>query len=155
MTSDRNKLLSHSNSPMIEVSVEVCFKGSLKEELQALDEACKGDRPDPFGHLKYWKCMLALKPYIIEGEIKRGDVKEIAKKIKFSEDQIVRSLDRFTQKGILIKSGGKFYSVWKLNRERFPTLSFLCVEKKLTHIVRHYLTLGLPQTSACQHITQE
>jgi hypothetical protein len=125
--------------PKIDISIEICFEGKIREELEDLDEACEGDRLDTFGHLKYWKCMIKLKPFILEGEIKRSDVKEIAKKIGFSEDQVVRSLDRFVNKGILIKSGSKFHHTWKLNKERLPILYFLCFKKKLTHIVRYYL----------------
>lgn len=140
---------------MVEVDVKIRFQGNLKEELKVLDEACKGDRPDPFGHLKYWKCMIALKPYILENEIRRSDVKEIAKKIGFSEDQVVRSLDRFVDKGVLIKNGRKFYSVWKLNYECFPIINFVCVKKNLAHIVRHYLATDPAQNITSQHIMQE
>jgi len=143
------------NSPNVEVCVEILFQGSLKNELQALIESCKGEHPDPFGHLKYWKCMLALIPYVVEGEVKRGYVKDIAKQIGFSEDQVVRSLDRFVDKEVLVKGGIGSYSVWKLDDKRFPIICFLCVKKRLTHIVRHYLALSVTQAEPVLHNIQE
>jgi hypothetical protein len=123
--------------PYAVFSIEVLFNSDIANEMQTIIYACKGDRKDRFEHVKFWKCMLELIPYIIRMiEIKRSDVKSIAKEIKFSEDQVVRSLDRFAAKNVLVKDFSRFNSVWKLNSELFPVLYFFSKQKKLEHIMR-------------------
>jgi predicted HTH transcriptional regulator len=151
---NNDKSLIRVNSPLFEERTEITFLGDIRKEFKILIEAAKGDRPDRFGHLKYWKCMLELIPYIIEGEVKTEDLKYIAKEIGFSEDQVRRSLDRFVEKGVLEKTGSKFYHVWKLNSKSFPVIYSLCVRKKLVHIVRHYPALDTIQDVICQNIVQ-
>jgi hypothetical protein len=134
---ERNK---RNNMPNILIEVEVTISEGLADELGLLIHACKGDNPDRFGRLNYWKCMLTLIPSLLKDEITLANVIEISRNIGFSKDQVIRSLNRFVEKGILIRTGRGSYSVWKLEEKRIPALYFLCRRKKLTHIVRHWLT---------------
>ena len=139
---------SNINSDIL-VEVIVDFQGNLRNEIELLINACKGDKKDRFGHIKYWKCMLALIPFLLEKDITMSDVNEtISQKISFSKDQIVRSLNRFADKKILIRIGKGPHSRWKLNKALFPTLFFLCRTRKLTHIVRHHLALSAVNDSS-------
>ena len=145
MYSEIRKPKLQKDLPYAIVSIEFLFNSDIANEMKTIICACKGDRQDRFEHVKFWKCMLELIPYIIRMvEIKRSDVKSIAKQIRFSEDQIVRSLDRFAAKNVLIKNSSRFNSVWKLNTEIFPVLYFLSKQKKLEHIVRLPLTINEP-----------
>ena len=62
------------NMPNILVETTIRFSGSLSSETDFLIQACKGDHPDRFGHLNYWKCMLALMPFILKNEINMANV---------------------------------------------------------------------------------
>ena len=137
-----SKNSKHKKLSNVLIEVTLNFQTSLSVEIASLLEASKGDNPDRFGHIKYWKCMLALIPVLLKKDVSMSDINVIAKEIGFSRDQVVRSLNRFVRKNVLIKSGSGSYTTWKLNKEVFPTLYFLCREKKLTHIVRHWLTLN-------------
>lgn len=134
------ELNPRANTPSALVEVVISFHGSLETEIASLIQACRGDHPDRFGRLNYWKCMLVLIPFILTEDILMANVNEIAKTIVFSKDQVVRSLNRFVLKDILIKSGSGSYTFWKLNDKSFPLLYFICRKKSLTHIMRHWLT---------------
>ena len=138
-----------SPNPNITIEFTISFSEGLIHEIQALIDSCKGDKRDRFGHIKYWKCMLALIPFILEKDITMTDVNEtISQKISFSKDQIVRSLNRFADRKVLIRIGKGPYSRWKLNKALFPTLFFLCRTRKLTHIVRRQLALSVVNDSS-------
>ena len=131
------------------VEIVIGFESNLINEIRLLINACKGDKKDRFGHIKYWKCMLALIPFILEKDITMMDINEtISQRISFSKDQIVRSLNRFADRKVLIRIGKGPYSRWKLNKALFPTLFFLCRTRKLTHIVRRQLALSVVNDSS-------
>jgi hypothetical protein len=138
--------LLQTSFPSVLFEVVITFSQNLQTEIKFLIETCKGDHPDRFGRLNYWKCMLALIPFILERDIPMSNANEIAIKIGFSKDQVVRSLDRFVEKSVLVKEGCASYSLWKLSEDRFPTVYLLCRKRKLTHIVRHHLALNAIQT---------
>lgn len=142
----RLELNSKQKTPNVLIEVVLTFSGGIVAEFNLLIHTCRGDNPDRFGRLNYWKCMLALIPFILEEDIPMSNVNEIAKKIGFSKDQVVRSLDRFVDKDILVKEGHGSYSRWELNEELIPTIYFLCRKRKLTHIVRHHLARNAIQT---------
>ena len=144
----KNRRIANLDSSVI-VEIDIGFESNLINEIRLLINACKGDKKDRFGHIKYWKCMLALVPFILEKDITMMDINEtISQKISFSKDQIVRSLDRFADKKVLIRIGKGPYSRWKLNKALFPTLFFLCRTRKLTHIVRRQLALSVVNDSS-------
>jgi len=144
----KDRRIANLDSNVI-VEIVIGFESNLINEIRLLINACKGDKKDRFGHIKYWKCMLALIPFILEKDITMMDINEtISQKISFSKDQIVRSLDRFADKKVLIRIGKGPYSRWKLNKALFPTLFFLCRTRKLTHIVRRQLALSVVNDSS-------
>ena len=144
----KNRRIANLDSSVI-VEIDIGFESNLINEIRLLINACKGDKKDRFGHIKYWKCMLALIPFILEKDITMTDVNEtISQKISFSKDQIVRSLNRFADRKVLIRIGKGPYSRWKLNKALFPTLFFLCRTRKLTHIVRRQLALSVVNDSS-------
>jgi 5'(3')-deoxyribonucleotidase len=135
--------------PHLIVIVETTFNCDIANEMKIMLDACEGDKKDRFGHIKYWKCMLKLIPHIISMvEIKRSDVKSLTKQINFSEDQIIRSLDRFVLKNVLVKHSSRFNSVWKLNSELFLVLYFFSKQKKLEHIARLPLIINETQLTS-------
>lgn len=136
-------------NPNVTIEFAISISGGIINEIQSLINSCKGDKKDRFGHIKYWKCMLALIPFILEKDVTMMDINDtISQKISFSKDQIVRSLDRFVEKKVLIRVGKGPYSTWKLNVHLFPTLFFLCRQRKLTHIVRRSLALSVVDDSS-------
>jgi len=144
----KDRRIANLDSNVI-VEIVIGFESNLINEIRLLINACKGDKKDRFGHIKYWKCMLALIPFILEKDITMTDVNEtISQKISFSKDQIVRSLNRFADRKVLIRIGKGPYSRWKLNKALFPTLFFLCRTRKLTHIVRRQLALSVVNDSS-------
>jgi hypothetical protein len=147
INSEAGKPQFQKGSPRVTVSVELLFDGDIVNEIETVIEACKGDRRDRFGHLRFWKCMISLIPFIMyRWEITRSDVKTLASEIGFSEDQIVRSLDRFVEKGILVKDSSKFNSIWRVKQATLPFLYFLCKKKRVEHIVRRSLTFNEEET---------
>ena len=134
--------ISSRRNPNVMIEVALTLSAGIVDEFQLLVNACKGDKRDRFGHIKYWKCMLALIPFILRKDIAKSDTNVIAKKIGFSRSQVDRSLDKFVDKGILIKQGSGSYSLYKLNRESIPAIYFFCRKKMLTHIVRYDLSLS-------------
>jgi len=116
--------LTSVSSPLIEIQISLKAL-DINREITLLIKACKGDKRDRFGHINYWKCMLELIPYILGKDIRGEDINIIAKEIKFSRDQVRRSLERFVKKGVLIKEYDKFGYIYRLNRRNFPIISLL------------------------------
>ena len=144
----KDRRIANLDSNVI-VEIVIGFESNLINEIRLLINACKGDKKDRFGHIKYWKCMLALIPFILKKDITMMDINEtISQRISFSKDQIVRSLNRFADKKVLIRIGKGPYSRWKLNKALFPTLFFLCRTRRLTHIVRRQLALSAVNDSS-------
>lgn len=138
MIMDPSDEASANSYPIIEVSVGVILNADVRAELTTLVEACKGDKRDRFGHIKYWKGMLALIPIIISQEVRSNDMSKISEQTGFSPDQIRRSLDRFVDKGVLVKEGLGHSYTWKLNQERFPALSLLSKKRLPPRMVPYY-----------------
>ena len=125
---------------IIEVGISLALHADIGAEIKALIEACRGDKRDRFGHIKYWKSMLALIPVVVGREVKSRDISEISRQIGFNPDQVRRSLDRFVDRGVLIKEGTPHSYTWKLNSKRFPLISFLSKKELPTRIVRYFPT---------------